>query len=266
MHLLAVVLSLFLGSSYTPPKSSGGGITALTGAVTGSGTGSVATTLATTQTGNHTFSGVLSTGSGPTTLTDAAGLVLGSAMNLADATHTGAVVGSSAAQTLAGTYSLTNPIDGVGFTVFNHTASATALNISYFGTPVLTVDTLHLRTTIGHGAYFAASGISSVSAAGSSQADCTQLTDNFTNVTTVGSGAGVCLPIQTNGAQFKVHNAGANTLTIYTAAGWSGTLNGQGTTAGITLSNVGGATPGTRVIDCYSSTVCFSGASIPDAN
>jgi hypothetical protein len=59
MILQFAIAALFLGSNYTPPAKSGGGITALTGDVTASGTGSVAATLATIQSAAHTFSGVL---------------------------------------------------------------------------------------------------------------------------------------------------------------------------------------------------------------
>lgn len=104
-----------------------------------------------------------------------------------------------------------------------------------------------------------------ISAAGTNQGSCTQLTADFSNVTTVGASTGMCLPPTVAGAQFIVHTTGANTLAIYANPG-GGTLNGQSATSSITIINTGGTTPGSRIITCYSSTLCYSNLSLADAN
>lgn len=237
MMRLLLAASLFLHSSYTPKSS--GGITALTGDVTASGTGSVASTLATTQTAAHTFSGALTLSGGVTISTN--NLVM-SGGNAIDVRNTGSIM-------------------GVGNSAYgSHTVQDGGTVITSWNTSP-TGDTFQ----IGALAQFIDSAATGITAAGTTQASCTQLTADHSNVTTVAAGAGVCLPPTAPGAHFVVHTSGANSLLIYANPG-GGTLNGQVATAAVTLVNAGGTAPGTRVIDCYSSTLCFSGATIADAN
>lgn len=58
-------------------------------------------------------------------------------------------------------------------------------------------------------------GTASVTAAGTSAGDATQLTYVYNNVTTTGSGAGVKLPQTEMGETIIVRNGGANPLTVY---------------------------------------------------
>jgi len=58
-------------------------------------------------------------------------------------------------------------------------------------------------------------GNASVTAAGTSAGNATQLTFVYNNVTTVGSGAGVKLPQAEMGETIIVRNGGANPLTVY---------------------------------------------------
>jgi hypothetical protein len=58
-------------------------------------------------------------------------------------------------------------------------------------------------------------GTASLTAAGTSAGDATQLTYVYNNVTTVGSGAGVKLPQAEMGETIIVRNGGANPLTVY---------------------------------------------------
>ena len=70
-------------------------------------------------------------------------------------------------------------------------------------------------------------GNASVTAAGTSAGDATQLTYVYNNVTTVGSGAGVKLPQAEMGATIIVRNGGANSLTVYPYSA-SNTINNAG--------------------------------------
>ncbi len=125
--------------------------------------------------------------------------------------------------------------------------------------------TLGIAEPVIMSATLAHSAATAISAAGTNQATCTQLTADFSNVTTVASGTGVCLPTTRAGAQFVVHTSGANSLLIYANPG-GGTINGQSASSSITLVNTAGASPGSRIISCYSSTLCFSSATLPDTN
>jgi hypothetical protein len=58
-------------------------------------------------------------------------------------------------------------------------------------------------------------GTASVTAAGTSAGDATQLTYVYTNVTTVASGTGVKLPKAEMGETIIIRNGGANPLTVY---------------------------------------------------
>lgn len=60
---------------------------------------------------------------------------------------------------------------------------------------------------------------SSVSAAGSSISDATELKAGHNIVTTVASGTGVLLPNSEIGDEVLVYNAGANVLTVYPPSG-----------------------------------------------
>lgn len=68
-------------------------------------------------------------------------------------------------------------------------------------------------------------GNASVTAAGTSAGDATQLTYVYNDITTTGSGAGVKLPQTEMGETIEVVNSGANVLTIYPYSTGS-TING----------------------------------------
>jgi hypothetical protein len=70
-------------------------------------------------------------------------------------------------------------------------------------------------------------GTASLTAAGTSAGDATQLTYVYNNVTTVGSGAGVKLPQAEMGETIIVRNGGANPLTVYPYSA-SNTINNAG--------------------------------------
>lgn len=70
-------------------------------------------------------------------------------------------------------------------------------------------------------------GNASVTAAGTSAGDATQLTFVYNNVTTTGSGAGVKLPQTEMGETIIVKNSGANPLTVY-AYDANSTINNAG--------------------------------------
>ena len=70
-------------------------------------------------------------------------------------------------------------------------------------------------------------GNASVTAAGTSAGDATQLTFVYNNVTTTGSGAGVKLPQTEMGETIIVRNGGANALTVYPYSTGS-TINSAG--------------------------------------
>lgn len=215
--------------------------------------------------------------------------ISGSAINLsvADATHGGAIA-ASGAQTLGATLTLSNQLNIAGGNNLAFTATGSRITSPQTfdilicqtlngvfrilgNTTHITADcatnttTFGANTLMGSGKTFSDSADTGISAAGTNQATCTQLVSDLSNVTTVASGTGVCLPPTVAGAKFTVHTSGANSLLIYANPG-GGTLNGQGATAAITLVNTAGAAPGSRVINCYSSTLCFSAATLPDAN
>lgn len=226
-------------------------ITALTGlstplAVGQGGTGSATqnfvdlTTSQASIAGNKTFSGSTTLSGGLTIATN--NLVLGTGSPIIDVRNSGTF--ASFANGPYGTFSIRG-------------ASAVMLNF----VTASTGDTMQIPS----GIQLWDSAATGITAAGTNQATCTQLANDKSNVTTVASGTGVCLPPTAAGAHFIVHTSGANSLFIY-ANPAGGTLNGQGASAGITLVNTAGAAPGSRVIDCYSSTLCFSAATLPDAN
>ena len=70
-------------------------------------------------------------------------------------------------------------------------------------------------------------GNASVTAAGTSAGDATQLTFVYNNVTTTGAGAGVKLPQTEMGETIIVRNGGANALTVYPYS-TSSTINSAG--------------------------------------
>lgn len=111
-------------------------------------------------------------------------------LQLFDGTHPGLVGGTSTAQTLAPALTLSNPL----------TLSST-FNISM---------------TEG------------ISAAGTTQGNCTALTKTYNNVTTVGAGQGVCLMTGVDGAVQWVKNATTTQLKVYPASGQA--IDGPNTT------------------------------------
>jgi hypothetical protein len=80
---------------------------------------------------------------------------------------------------------------------------------------------------------FAASSIcgqvdNSVTAAGSTAADATQVNNTWVRVSTAAAGTGIKLPAAEPGAMMVVRNDGAQTLTVYPATG--STINGSAST------------------------------------
>jgi hypothetical protein len=73
-----------------------------------------------------------------------------------------------------------------------------------------------------------------LSAAGSTIADATDLTKVVTNVSTVGSGQGVQLPDWSIGSLVILRNSGANALTVY-PSGTGVKINGGSDGAGVTV-------------------------------
>lgn len=207
--------------------------------------------------------------------------ISGSTLTLqpADATHPG-VIATSGAQAFGIAPTFSNNIamtSGTGIT-FSSTSGAMLSTVPgpYGIYNVIrggnNTQLLQMNTTGSGDSLFVTTGVefldsaaTGITAAGTNQATCTQLTSDMSNVTTVASGTGVCLPLTAAGARFTVHTSGANSLIIYTNPA-GGTLNGQSASSGITLSNTAGATPGSRAIYCYSATACFSAATLPDAN
>lgn len=92
-------------------------------------------------------------------------------------------------------------------------------------------------TAIGLGITSFETAISSVTAAGTTIADCTALTTSYTNVTTTAASTGVCLWDAPVGATLCVRNGGANALAIY-PHGASGVINGGAGGASVSVATL----------------------------
>ena len=106
-----------------------------------------------------------------------------------------------------------------------------------------------LQNVIGGGdAGLAGSGIS---AAGTTQATATQLTDENADVSTVAAGAGVALSVILSPGEFQaVFNSGANALKVYPPSGMS--INALAANAAMTLATNTGV-----LFRCVSTTRVF---------
>ena len=94
--------------------------------------------------------------------------------------------------------------------------------------------------------YIRSKATESVSAAGSTIADATDLTCSVCRVSTVNSGEGVQLPDVANGTKFVIQNAGANDLKLYPHAASGAAINAAGAGAAITL-----AAATDQIATCY---------------
>lgn len=74
-----------------------------------------------------------------------------------------------------------------------------------------------------------------ISAAGTTQATGTQLSEGVNTIGTVGAGSGVNLPASRAGATVTVINAGANPLLVYPLQGATDTINGIAATIGVSI-------------------------------
>lgn len=73
------------------------------------------------------------------------------------------------------------------------------------------------------------------SAAGTTQATGTALTEGINSIGTVGAGSGINLPPSAAGVVVTVINAGANPLLVYPAQGATDTINGIAATIGVSI-------------------------------
>lgn len=74
-----------------------------------------------------------------------------------------------------------------------------------------------------------------ISAAGTTQATGTQLTESVNVISTVGAASGVNLPASAAGAVVTIINAGANPLLVYPLIGATDTINGIAATIGVSI-------------------------------
>lgn len=160
--------------------------------------GNLAVTGTTTLTGNTAETGTL-TVTGLTTLNG--GLAGGSSADIAINTNKFTVAASSGNTLVAGTFAVT-------------------------GASTLT----GLLTTSGH---TARSATTTISAAGTTRADATQLTKDISNLTTVAASTGVVL--SSTGNEQIVLNNGASPVQVYGAG--SDTIDGVAGTTGVPLAN-----------------------------
>lgn len=153
----------------------------------------------------------------------------------------------------------------------NGAGSTTNFKISDGTVDYLTADTLNgisvlpTTTSVATAKRFSDSAAAGITAAGTSQSDCTVLTSDVVDVSTVGANSGVCLPVALPGSRFYVHTSGANSLKIYMNAA-AGVINALSASTAVSIANVAGATPGARTITCTSATQCWSNATLPDTN
>lgn len=92
-------------------------------------------------------------------------------------------------------------------------------------------------TTLSASGLFTESG-GGVSAAGTNQATGTALVSNINNLTTVGSGTGVVLPVAAAGLAVYVFNKGANNVVVY--GNGSDTIDTTAGATGVTLGHTAG--------------------------
>lgn len=113
-----------------------------------------------------------------------------------------------------------------GGTINGATVGATSATTGKF-------TTLESTGTLKCGTNMIRSVAATVSAAGTSQATATALTADINNVTTVGSGTGVILPVPVAGTKITVFSNGANNLLVYPNSG--ATIDANSANTAVTL-------------------------------